>query len=162
MSAKGITLIATVLSIPAVLLAADDPFVGTWKLNLAKCKYNPGPPPKSQTYKFEPSGANGVKFTAEGVDARGNRIHREYTANYDGKDNPVTGNPDADSVSLKRVDAYTVEGAQKLAGKLVRTFRRAVSKDGKTVTVTEKGMNSHGQAYNNLVVYDRQSEPRLP
>ena len=88
--------------------------------------------------------------------AGGNRIHREYTANYDGKDNPVTGNPDADSVSLKRVDAYTVEGTHKMAGKLVRTFRRVVSKDGKTLTVTEKGANAQGQAYNNVVVYDRQ------
>lgn len=138
------------------LWSQQDPFMGTWKLNHAKSKYNPGPPPKNQTYKFEPSGTNGVKFTAEGVAAGGNRIHREYTASYDGKDYPVTGNPDADSVSLKRVDAYTVEGTQKLNGKLVRTFRRAVSKDGKTLTVTEKGTNAQGQAYDNVVVYDRQ------
>ena len=150
------------LLVSIALRAADDPFLGTWKLNLAKSKYNPGPPPKSNTYKFSLAGANGVKLIADGVGAQGNPNHREYTANYDGKDYPVTGNPDADSVSLKRVDAYTVEGTQKLAGKLVRTFRRAVSKDGKTLTVTEKGTNAQGQAYNNVVVYDKQSEPRLP
>jgi hypothetical protein len=35
---------------------ASDPRIGTWKLNAAKSKYSPGPPPKSQTLKIEPSG----------------------------------------------------------------------------------------------------------
>ena len=37
--------------IAAVLATAQskDPFVGTWRLNVAKSKYSPGPPPKSQT-----------------------------------------------------------------------------------------------------------------
>lgn len=144
------------LSVSGGLRAADDPFVGTWKLNHAKSKYSPGPPPKSQTYKYESSGANGVKFTAEGVDARGNPIHIEYTANFDGKDYPVIGNPNSDALFLKRMDAYTVEGANKKAGKVIRTFRRAVSKDGKTLTVTEKGTDVNGQVSNNVVVYDKQ------
>ena len=62
---RCVTLILAMMAVPAGLRAADAPFVGTWKLNVAKSKYNPGPPPKSQTYQFEPSGANGVKFTAE-------------------------------------------------------------------------------------------------
>ena len=156
MKVRTITLVLAMLSVSGGLRAADDPFVGTWKLNHAKSKYSPGPPPKSQTYKYEPAGANGVKFTATGVDARGNPIHIEFTANFDGKDYPVTGNRNSDVLWLKRIDAYTVEGANKKAGKVIRTFRRAVSKDGKTLTVTEKGTDVNGQVSDNLVVYDKQ------
>lgn len=136
--------------------AADDPFTGIWKLNLAKSKFNPGPPPNANTYNFQPVGANGVKLIADGIDSKGNPGHREFTATYDGKEYPVTGNPDADSVSLKRIDAYHVEGTQKKNGKLVRSFQRVVSPDGKTLTVTEKLTTAGGKVENNVIVYDKQ------
>ena len=47
---------------------ASDPRVGTWKLNVAKSKYNPGPAPQSQTLKVEASG-KGEKITSEVVSA---------------------------------------------------------------------------------------------
>lgn len=136
--------------------AADDPFTGIWKMNPAKSKYSPGPPPKSITYNFQPAGANGVKLIADNVDSKGNLSHREFTATYDGKEYPVTGNPDADSVSLKRIDAYHVEGSQKKNGILVRTYRRVVSPEGKTLTVTEKLTTASGKVENNVIVYDKQ------
>ena len=139
----------------ASLWAAEDPFIGTWKLNLAKSKYNPGPPPQSQTYQYEPSGANGVKFTASGVDARGNPIHIEYTGAFDGKEFPVSGNRNSNKVWLKRIDPYTVEGENRQGGKVIRSFRRVVSKDG-TLTVTEKGTDVNGVVSENVAVYDRQ------
>jgi hypothetical protein len=68
-----------------------NPAIGTWKLNLAQSKYDPGPPPKSQTHVVEPFGANGIKLTAEGVAADGSRVAYSYTSNNDGKDNPYVG-----------------------------------------------------------------------
>jgi hypothetical protein len=41
--------LAIVLAAGSVVLAQGNPFVGTWKLNLPSSKYNPGPPPQSQT-----------------------------------------------------------------------------------------------------------------
>ena len=140
----------------AGLGAADDPFFGTWRLNLAKSKYSPGPPPQNQTYTFEPSGANGVKFTAAGVDARGNPIHIEYTGSFDGKEFPVRGNRNSNMVVLKRIDLYTVEGENRQGGKVIRRFRRVVSRDGKTMTVTEKGTDVNGVVSENVAVYDRE------
>jgi len=49
---------------------ATYPLIGTWKLNVARSKYTPGPVPKSQTVKFESSG-QGVKVTVDGVNANG-------------------------------------------------------------------------------------------
>jgi hypothetical protein len=137
--------------------AANDPLYGTWKLNLAKSKYSSGArTPKSQTWTYEASGANGVKFTNDTVQADGNSTHEEYTAGYDGKEYPITGNRNADTVSMHRIDTNTTERTLKKDGKVTSTIRRVVSKDGKTLTVTSEGTNAQGQAVNNVTVFDKQ------
>ena len=74
---------------------------------------------------------------------------------YDGKERAVTGDPDADMLTLKRVDANTTEFTEKKAGKVVLTGTRVVSKDGKTLTITTKGTNAKGQKVDNVTVDDR-------
>lgn len=144
-----------VLSVAAS--AADDPLYGTWKLNLAKSKYSSGSrAPQSQTWTYEASGANGVKFTNDTVQADGRSSHEEYTAAYDGKDYPITGNRNADTVSMKRIDANTTERTLKKDGQVTSIIRRVVSKDGKTLTVTSEGTGAQGQAVNNVTVFDKQ------
>ena len=139
-----------------VLAQNSDPQVGTWKLNLAKSKYSPGPPPKSQTTKIEAVGA-GTKVTVDQVAGDGTVRHWEFTANYDGKDVTVTGNnPDADMVARTRVNASTIKTVSKRGGKVTTTQTSAVSSDGKTRTVTTTGTNGGGQSVNNVAVYDRQ------
>src|SRR5437870_2364867 len=98
---------AFVLAFGAVVMAADSN-IGTWKLNVAKSKFSPGPAPKSQTLKIEAWGTDGVKFTSDGIDADGKPTHAEFQAKYDGKFVPFKGNPDADMLAYKRIDANTV------------------------------------------------------
>ena len=136
--------------------AQSDPQVGVWKLNVAKSKYSPGPAPKSGTTKIEAAGA-GTKVTVDQVMADGATRHWAFTANYDGKDSPVTGNnPDADMVARTRTNANTVQTISKKGGKVTTTQTSAVSSDGKTRTVTTKGMNAGGQQVNNVAVYEKQ------
>jgi hypothetical protein len=59
---------AIVLS-SSVALAAEN-WLGTWKLNVAKSKYSPGPGPKSLTLKLEAT-ADGIKLTSDGVNSEG-------------------------------------------------------------------------------------------
>jgi hypothetical protein len=150
--ALGVVLGADIGSLSA---QARDPRIGTWKLNLEKSKYSPGPPPKALTVKVEPSG-QGEKVSTEGVDAQGARTATGYTANFDGKDNPLTGSPNADTVSLKRIDARTTVRTDKKGGKEVLTLTRVVSQDGKTMTVTVKGTDAQGQTVNNVIVFEKQ------
>jgi hypothetical protein len=112
---------------------AADPAIGTWKLNVEKSKYEPGPPPKSATVSYEEN-EGGIKRTGETVNADGQTVSFQYAAKYDGKDYPVTGNPNADMISLKRLNDRTVEATLKKGGKPVTTVRRVVSRDGKTMT----------------------------
>jgi hypothetical protein len=138
------------------VFAQSDPQVGLWKINLAKSTYSPGPPPKSATTRIEAAGA-GTKVVVDQVAGDGTVRHWEFTANYDGKDSPVTGNnPDADVVARSRINATTVQTISKKGGKVTTTQTSAVSSDGKTRTVTTKGVNGSGQQVNNVAVYEKQ------
>jgi hypothetical protein len=137
-------------------LAQTNNDVGTWNLNVAKSTYSPGPVPKSATIKVEPAGA-GVKVTVDQALAGGTKTHWEYTGNYDGKDNRVTGNnPDADMVARSRINATTIQTVSKKAGKVTTTSTHVISSDGNTRTITTKGANAQGQTVNNVGVYEKQ------
>lgn len=148
----ALLLVALVLAVTAV---AADQHSGTWKLNLDKSKYSPGPAPKSTTVKVE-ADEKGIKINAEGSNADGSAIHIQYDAKFDGKDYPVTGLPYGDTVSVKRTDANTIESTLKKGGQVVMTVTSTVSKDGKTRTSTFKGKDAEGHDVNNVVVYDKQ------
>jgi hypothetical protein len=151
----GVFVLVVIASSLMIAQAQSDPRIGTWKINLAKSKYDPGPPPQSDTRTYEASG-DGLKATVEEVTANGNRITATYTAKYDGKDYPYTGNPNVDTVALKRIDAQTTELTMKKGSKMVGTNRIVISKDGKMMTQTAKAINARGLLANNVVVYDKQ------
>jgi hypothetical protein len=118
------------------LQAGDDPLWGTWKLNIEKSTFSSGPPPKSNTHKYEPYGTDGVRATAHVVDAEGREINFQYSLKYDGKFYPVVGDPSRDMTSLKRIDAYTGVGANMKGGKVINSSRHVLSNHGRTLTVT--------------------------
>ena len=139
---------------PAAWAQDSDPGMGTWKLNLAKSKYKPGPPPKSLVVKFEPAG-KGVKTSSDFVNAEGQKTVAVYTAQYDGKDYPLTGSAIADTVALKKLDGGKIERVDKKGGKPVQTFVRSVSADGKTMTITHQGKNAKGEPFDNVLVLEK-------
>ena len=139
----------------ASVWAQTDPAVGTWKLNPAKSKYDPGPVPKSNTIVITKAG-NGIKVSAKGVDAEGNPTTTDYTVVYDKKDVPVKGTPAYDTVAASRIDPNTTQLTRKKGGKVVQTATRAISSDGKTMTVTTTGTDEKGRKVNNVAVFDRQ------
>ena len=138
------------------LAQSANAHVGTWRLNLAKSKYSPGPALKSGITKIESAGG-GVKYTVDQVGADGTARHWEYTANYDGKDTPVIGNnPDADTVALTQVNPTTVRIVNKKDGRVTTTVTSVVSGFGRMRTVTTTGRNAIGQTVNNVVLYEKQ------
>jgi hypothetical protein len=150
--AMTLLFVALALNVP---VAAADQQSGTWKMDPAKSTYSPGPAAKSITLKIESDGDN-IKYSSDGIDAAGNPTHMEYTAKYDGKDYPITGNPNADTVALERTDANTTRSTLKKDGQVMMTVTSVVSNDGKTRTSTFKGKNAKGQDVNNILVYNKQ------
>jgi hypothetical protein len=100
--------------------------------------------------------ADGTTLDQKMVGADGKEASMHVTIQYDGKDHPVTGNPDADTVAGKAIDAHTSHFTMKKGGKEVGTVHRVVSADGKTLTVNNKGTHADGKAYDDTLVFDRQ------
>jgi hypothetical protein len=134
-------------------LAADH-WVGTWKLNAAKSQLGSNAI-RAQTLTFETT-ADGIKLTSDGTDAEGKPMHGGYTSKFDGKDVPWAGNPMADTAAPKRIDDNSYENVWKKAGKKTVTAKVSVSKDGKTLTVSQAGTDAKGAAVSSVAVYDRQ------
>jgi hypothetical protein len=122
---------------------------------VAKSKYNAGQPPTTATLVLEATGS-GTTLTSKTVLADGTTRTISYTSNYDGKDAAVTGSPDYDTVAITRTNARTARGERKKGGKVVQTYTRRVSADGKTMTVTATGTNAAGQKVDTVLVYEKQ------
>lgn len=139
------------------LLAQSNPLVGTWKLNTAKSKFDPGPGPKSLTRTVEAQG-EGVKYTFDGVSADGKPLSYGFSVQFDGKDNPINGSmpSGADTISAKRLNPNEFEATLKKAGKVIGTSKVTVSKDGKVTTVESKGTNAAGVKTHDVQVFDKQ------
>ena len=151
---KVVAILFFTLTAAGMVLAQGDPFVGTWKLDVAKSKYDPGPAPKSQTRTWDASG----KVTVEGINAAGKPVTYGYPIMNDGKDYPTTGSvPNgADMISSKKIDPNTVVVNFKRGGKGAETTKFTVSKDGKMLTISAKGTNPDGSAFNNVTVWEKQ------
>lgn len=130
-----------------------DPFIGTWKMDVAKSTYKPGPAAKSSTVVIEPAG-KGLKVSVD-VTTPDGPMKWSYTANPDGKDVPVTGYPNGDSVSMTLPSANERVLVFKRGGKPTVTSKAVLSKDGKTMTVTQDGTDPKGQAIHNVLHYVR-------
>jgi len=137
----------------AVCLAAD-PQMGTWKLNEAKSKITPGTLKNTQVVYSSLFGQ--VKIKADGINANGKSSHTEWSGKFDGKDYPVTGDPNSDARSYTKVNERTLTTANKKNGKVTVTGQIVVSPDGKTRTVTLNGTTPKGKKFKNVAVYDKQ------
>jgi len=133
---------------------APDPIVGTWKLDVAKSTYKPGPPPKSATVVIDAAG-KGIKVAVDAVMADG-PMKWGYTSARDGKDAPVTGNPNYDTANATQTSPTEGTIVYKKGGKEVVTVKTLVSKDGKTMTATTTGTDPKGQAMHNVAHYTKQ------
>ena len=148
-------LLASLLSVVVYAQAAKPVFVGTWKLNVAKSKYTPGPTPKSQTAIL---GAvdGGMSVVSDRVEADGSKVHFEWTAKFDGKDALVKGDASRDAVSVKKIDDLNIQITNKKGGKVTTSIKAVYTKDGKSRTETVTGTNAKGEKVENVTVWDKQ------
>jgi hypothetical protein len=135
-------------------LTQSDLLIGTWKLNVDKSKFSPGPPPKSQTLNFQRVGQD-LQNTAETVDAQGQVTKIVFMHIYDGKPHPTTGNPLFDATTYTPVDDHHVKWVRSKVDKPVQTGTNEISADGKTFTVSTEGIGANGQPISSVAVYER-------
>ena len=107
-----------ILVLTPVMALAQSPLNGTWKINVSTAQM----PKKPDVYLLQ-DGMYHCKTCVPAIDVKA-----------DGQDQKVTGHPYYDSVSVKVVDARTIEETDKKTGKVVATSKTTVSADGNTAT----------------------------
>lgn len=147
--------VTAALSLMAVAIGfAADPNVGSWKLNEAKSKIAAGAA-KNVTVVYTAVG-DSYKCVVDGVDGTGKPAHNEWAGKFDGKSYPVTGDPTADSRSLKLVSPGHYALTNSKDGKEVLTGTVEFSADNKTRTLTTHMTDAAGKKLTSIAVYDRQ------
>jgi hypothetical protein len=121
------------------ILAAENPFAGTWKLNPAKSKLT------GDTVTYERTESGQIRSTAGGL---------TYTFRLDGREYPA---PLGYTAAWRQRDERTWETVNRLNGKLIGTDTITVSPDGRTRTVISKGAKPNGERFEDTAVYERVS-----
>ena len=129
-------------------------FDGTWKLNAKKSHLGRGMG-RNNTVKYEMAFPFRTKVTIDGMDAKGKAMHDEWVGAFDGRDYPVTGDPESDARSYRKIDDRTMEFWVKKGGKVMASGRVVVAPDGKSRTVTTTGMGPKGKKTHTSAVYDK-------
>ncbi|MGH9785723.1 MAG: hypothetical protein ACRD88_16240 [Terriglobia bacterium] len=156
MNWRLVVLVAVTLSLPASLLAEDNSFFGTWKQNPAKSRMARASYTTDRIVVLAPFGDNGWTRVTLDTDDKGETKEEHYSARFDGKDYPTLGS-DQRVISLKRVDARSIEATFKRNGRVTTHSRLELSPDGKTLTQTSSGEQAGGRTYqNDIRVYERQ------
>ena len=137
----------------ANLRAQNEPFLGSWELNLAKSSITRGAPPQGETIENVPE-AGGFKSTLTTVTGRGKGVEIHHYI-FDGAFHQTEGG-DPRELSFKRVDRRNIESDTKRNGQITVNRRFQLSEDGRTMTVIANGTSGGGQKYvNDTRVYEK-------
>jgi len=145
-----------VFTVPQFPLAQNQQLLGTWKVDVAKSKYEPGAAPKNETLRFEPVG-DGFKVSLDGVNQQG-PYHSEGTGKFDGIDVPVVATPARQArftYAFSRIDDHTWDIVIKVNGERRILVHNVVSDDGKTMRAVSTAATSQGQIIQ-VAIYEKQ------
>jgi hypothetical protein len=138
--------------------STNDPFIGVWKLNPGKSKYESGGAPTSFTRSYEDRGGGTIFMTTDVTIPQGStRAYLVYRR--DGKPYPEAeaGAQAIRMVTVKAVDPRTEEVSLIVNGRTSETPSTiTISADGMTMTQVVSGRDAKGKAFTNTIVYDKQ------
>ena len=150
---KVVFLLTMILSFPTILWA-DDPFIGTWNMIPSKSTFR-YPAPKSFTMIIK-SKQGELECVEDVITADGKTIRRIYRGKYDGKDYPIHGDPNMDTISFMPIKDNKSTYVIKKDGKVVLRGESVVSEDGKTWIDNGSGKDASGKAYTFTIFLEKQ------
>ncbi len=133
--------------------AAGDPFVGNWRLNLAKSRL-PAPLPQKQDVSIQISDQI-IRLQEDIVSDNGDKLTIKVHAKFDGQDYAIDGSPYADTVAYTRVDRNTIKGRGKKGRNVILDETAVVSSNGRTLTTTYSGIDASGRPGTYVAVFDK-------
>src|SRR5437588_7249632 len=140
------------MSVVAALAAPDpNPRFGKWKLK------SDAPAPASNAMTYEPAGDQGMKITIDAVNRDGVKSQWFYTTVFDGKDEPVTGNPTSDTAAVRIITDRINEIIYKKGGKVTQILTNVLSRDHNTIGIIYMREDAEGKTTDvTFANYERQ------
>ncbi len=123
----------------SALWPGGDPFLGTWKLDLHKARYSSGAAPAASKLTVD-----AASVTVEST-ARDGKVTRWSYKRSGGTEVDITGDMPPFTIVEKQVDANTIEQAWKMKGQVVGGGKVTVSKNGKVLFYTFRGIGENGK-----------------
>ncbi len=115
----GLT-VAIIFEAASILVAADAPYIGKWKLNPEKSQVT------GQTVTIEKTASGLMRFEMSGI---------SYTFNVDGKEYPT---PDGGTASWKALDASMWEVTIRMNGKVAAVIKLSLEEDSLSSSASVK------------------------
>ena len=132
--------VAVLVSLAAVSAQSANPRYGKWKLK------SDAPAPNSNVMTYEPlGGGKGMKITIDAVNKDGVASKWGYNTMFDGKDEPLYGNPGTDTGSVRIITDRINEIVYKKNGTITQVLTNVLSPDGTAIGVTYMRMNPEGK-----------------
>jgi len=133
-----------------------DLFVGTWKLNPARCEFDPNHRPTSGLLVLDRDAQGQYVMKAEGTDANGKPVtERPQTFVPDGEPRPV---PDFPGLTTRATQPSPHELRAQVTredGSVVGEGTYVVSPDGQSMTATSAGFDTQLRRFETRTVWER-------
>jgi hypothetical protein len=128
-------------------------FVGTWQMDPRLSTYQDQPPPRSSTQRIEVRDGR-VLFHVESVLSDGWGVSYVLSRIPDGVERRHLDPEIADTL-LTRIEDRTLETISRRGDLITRHTIRTLSRDGRTLSVTQLGVTGTGRPFRNSSVYHR-------
>ncbi len=151
---------AMTCALAAALLGAENPFLGTWTLNVEKSTFAPGKELKSFKVIFKSEGHQ-IRRIAEGIDGQGKPMNEGGPDGdlmiWDGKEHRVSkeGEPEV-VISAGPLVGRSVDVTVRIQGKVISRDHAVVSEDGQTTTTTQLQPDEKGDLVKSVLVFEKQ------
>jgi hypothetical protein len=143
--ASGLAATIAVLAVSISAQSATNPRYGRWRIK------SDAPPPTSNIMTYEPlAGGKGMKITIDAVNKDGVASKWGYNTMFDGKDEPLYGNPGTDTGSVRIITDRINEIVYKKGGKVTQVLTNVLSPDGDTIGVMYMRMDAEGKKTTNV------------
>ncbi|MGE5246699.1 MAG: hypothetical protein ACM3SQ_20915 [Betaproteobacteria bacterium] len=124
-----------------------NPRFGRWKLKQ--------PPPALNIMTYEPYGDGGMRITVDSTSKDGRKSSWTYVTMFDGKDEPVTGNPGSDTAAVRVINEHVNEIVYKKNGKVTQVLNNVLSDDGDRLEIDYKRTGPDGKPIVTHATYER-------
>jgi tetratricopeptide (TPR) repeat protein len=145
-----VVLAAVGAALPQIVIAQGDGLVGKWIFVPERSKFSGPARVKEMTITYAEGGKS---KSVEGVDGSGKAIKGTFETVVDSKPHPVTGIPDYDTASFNKVGENSAVYTYDRRRTTVTVGTRTASKDGKTLTYSERQVDAKGKVLSTSTLF---------